>query len=104
MEKSSQDSSVIQNKATHLSHDVESNSLSTEGEKSRLETTSIKSSKSNAYVSTSSDQVNISNGTTTPLRISKQLQGDEYMIELELNKGGNNIRCYTYEEEVPKLP
>lgn len=95
MEESSQESSNLQtNNDTHSSSQSIENST-------RFETNSIKSSKSNVNASITSDsQVNISD--TTPLKNSK-LQDNEY-VELELNNGGNNIRCYTEEEEVPELP
>lgn len=96
MEESSQESGISQtnNENTHNSSQSIENST-------RFETISIKSSKSNTNVSTSSEtQINISD--TTPLRTSN-LQEDTEYVELEFNNGGNNIRCYT-EEEVPELP
>ncbi|CAG8801211.1 33269_t:CDS:2, partial [Racocetra persica] len=41
----------------------------------------------------------------TQLKLNKSSDDDddEYMIELKLNEG-NNMRCYTYDEEVPDLP
>ncbi|RIA86124.1 hypothetical protein C1645_829742 [Glomus cerebriforme] len=91
MEESSQESNILHpnNNSSH------NNSLSVEN-LTRIDSISIKSSKSNANASTFSEtQVNIND--TTPLR-----EDTEY-VELELNNGGNNIRCYT-EEEVPELP
>lgn len=47
---------------------------------------------------------NNSSSDTIPLQLSKQIPGDEeFMIELELNKG-SNMRCYTYDEGVSNLP
>ena len=101
--ENSKENSKEPNNAAHSNDDNDSSSHSIENENSRIEINSIEPSKSNDNASTfSGNQVNISNDTA-PLRVSKQLQEDDY-IELELNKGGNNIRCYTYEEEVPKLP
>ncbi|CAI2180491.1 8935_t:CDS:10 [Funneliformis geosporum] len=64
--------------------------------------------KSEIYKANSVKSLNSNNNTssdTAPLRVLKQIQGDEeYMIELELNQGGNNMRCYNFEEEVPELP
>ncbi|PKK76448.1 calcium ATPase [Rhizophagus irregularis] len=97
MEESSQESGISQtnNENTHNSSQAIENST-------RFETISIKSSKSNTNVSTSSEtQINISD--TTPLRTTKLQEVAEY-VELEFNNGGNNIRCYTEEEEVPELP
>jgi hypothetical protein len=97
MEESTQESSISQ-----TNNDNTNNSSQSIDNSIRFESISIKSSKSNANASTSSEtQVNISD--TTPLRISKLQEDNEY-VELELNNGGNNIRCYTEEEEVPELP
>ncbi|CAG8809748.1 8824_t:CDS:2, partial [Dentiscutata erythropus] len=52
----------------------------------------------------SDSDFNNSSSDTIPLRLSKQITGDEeFMIELELNKG-SNMRCYTYDEGVSNLP
>ncbi|CAG8732411.1 31820_t:CDS:10, partial [Gigaspora margarita] len=52
----------------------------------------------------SETRVNASISDITQLKLNKSSEDEEeYMIELKLNKG-NNMRCYTYDEEVPELP
>ncbi|CAG8547848.1 12207_t:CDS:10, partial [Dentiscutata heterogama] len=49
-------------------------------------------------------RLNASFPDVTQLKLNKSSEDEEeYMIELKLNEG-NNMRCYTYDEEVPDLP
>ncbi|CAG8560568.1 4100_t:CDS:10 [Acaulospora morrowiae] len=67
------------------------------------------SAKSFTISDRSVSRSNVNNSSDTiPLRLGKQvseevLEDEEYMVELELDKG-SNMRCYTYDEEVPNLP
>ncbi|CAG8684540.1 17492_t:CDS:10, partial [Dentiscutata erythropus] len=52
----------------------------------------------------SETRLNASFPDVTQLKLNKSSEDEEeYMIELRLNEG-NNMRCYTYDEEVPDLP